>query len=136
MTSPDLMPAVLKMISALVLVAGIAFVALSLFRRFVKGTLRPGRDDEAIRIVSSKYIGSKHSIVLLDVMGDVLVVGLSATEMTMLAHLDGKDYRDRLSHVAEKERREVSFAEHLAGLTSRFCALGGTSCERQGNHNE
>ena len=123
MASPDLMPAFLKMISALALVIGIALIVLWLFRKLMKGSVGLRSDAEAIKIVSSKYMGSKHSIALVDVIGHILVVGLSPTGMSLLAHLDDKDSHDRLLCMHEAQGTDVPFAEHVARLTSRFSSL-------------
>ena len=134
MNSPDLMQALLKMISALSVVVGIAFITLWGFRKLVNGRTHSRSNAKSIEIVSSKYLGSKHSIVLVDVVGHILVVGLSPSGMSMLAHLDDKDSHARLTGMCAKKGEDVSFIEYLSHLTSRLHSPG-ESGERQRDHN-
>lgn len=133
MNSPDLMPALLKMFSALSLVVGIAFITLWAFRKLMNGRVRSRSDAKAIEIVSSKYLGSKHSIVLVNVVGHILVVGISPSGMSTLAQLDDEDSHDRLAAMDGQRGEGIPFAACLSHLASRFYSAG-ESGERQRDH--
>jgi flagellar biogenesis protein FliO len=49
----------------------------------------PATDNQAlINIISSKYLGPKSSIVLVEVLDQIIVVGISGQQMTTLACID------------------------------------------------
>ncbi len=134
MNSPDLMPALLKMFSALSLVVGIAFITLWAFRKLMNGKVCSRRDAKAIEIVSSKYLGSKHSIVLVDVVGHILVVGISPNGMSTLAQLDDEDSRDQLAGMDGQRGEGIPFTACLSHLTSRFYSAGESDERQRDSH--
>jgi flagellar biosynthetic protein FliO len=89
-------PALLKMISALALVLGIMIGLAFLFRRFFQQTGIATSDGAAIHVLSVKYLGPKSSIMIVDILGQVVVIGVSHQQMSYITTIDDKEALLRL----------------------------------------
>ena len=77
-----------KMIFALAIVLGLLFGVMYFVKRFMQ-KVAPAADNQAlINIIASRYLGPKSSIILVEVMDQVIVVGISNQQMTTLACID------------------------------------------------
>ena len=88
MESISFFPALLKMISALALVLGIMIGLAFLVRRFFQQTGMATPDGSAITILTVKYLGPKSSIMIVDILGEVVVIGVSNQQMSYLTTID------------------------------------------------
>ena len=89
-------PALLKMISALALVLGIMIGLAFLFRRFFQQTGVSMSDGAAIHILSVKYLGPKSSIMIVDILGQVVVIGVSHQHMSYITTINDEEALLRL----------------------------------------
>jgi flagellar biosynthetic protein FliO len=96
MSSLDFLASLLKMISALAVVLGVMLAGLWAVRRFMSKTGAKVDDGQMIRVLSTRYLGPKSSILLLDVLGSVIVVGVSGAQMTLLTAITDEDSLERL----------------------------------------
>jgi flagellar protein FliO/FliZ len=88
MDTISLVSSFFKMIFALAIVLGLLFGVMYFVKRFMS-QVAPAADNRAIiNILSSRYLGPKSSIILVEVMDHVIVVGISNQQMTTLAHID------------------------------------------------
>jgi flagellar protein FliO/FliZ len=88
MDTVSLVSSFLKMIFALAIVLGLLFGVMYFVKRFMS-QVAPASDNQAlINILSSRYLGPKSSIILVEVMDQVIVVGISNQQMTALACID------------------------------------------------
>ena len=78
----------LKMIFALAIVLGLLLGVLYLVKKMMRRSLPAAGDSPPIRIIASRYLGPKSSIILVEVADAVIVVGISAQQMTPLAAID------------------------------------------------
>jgi flagellar protein FliO/FliZ len=86
----------LKMIFALSIVLGIMVAAAYFFRRFLRQPLVGGDDGSLIQVVATKYLGPKNSIMLVDVLGELIVVGVSNNQMSVITTIVDPDARERM----------------------------------------
>lgn len=87
MENISLVGAFLKMIFALAIVLGLLIGVMYFIKLFMQRTA-PAADHQAlIHVLSSMYLGPKSSILLVEVMEQVIVVGVSGQQMTPLAHI-------------------------------------------------
>jgi len=84
------------MISALALVLGIMVGLAFLFRRFFQQTGISMSDEAAIQILSIKYLGPKNSIMIVDILGQIVVIGVSHQHMSYITTIDDEDALLRL----------------------------------------
>ncbi|MDD2671228.1 MAG: flagellar biosynthetic protein FliO [Syntrophales bacterium] len=121
MGSVDVFASLLKLFSALAVVLGLMIGGMYLFRGLMK---RAGQgSDDMIRILSTKYLGPKASIMLMDILGQIVVVGVAGGKITMLTTITDSASLDRLRgfHVAGGARPSV--ADQLAHYRSKFNAM-------------
>jgi flagellar biosynthetic protein FliO len=88
METISLLSSFLKMIFALAIVLGLLVGVMYFFKRFMQNTDSAMDDQALINIISTKYLGAKNSIILLDISDKIIVVGISNQQMTTLAHID------------------------------------------------
>jgi flagellar biosynthetic protein FliO len=78
----------LKMIFALAIVLGLLIGVMYFIKNFMQRTAPSSDNTALINILSSRYLGPKSSIILVEVMEQVIVVGISGQQMTPLARID------------------------------------------------
>ena len=77
-----------KMIFALAIVLGLLFGVMYFVKRFMQQVAPAAENQALINIIASRYLGPKSSIILVEVMDQVIVVGISNQQMTTLACID------------------------------------------------
>lgn len=77
------------MIFALAIVLGLLIGVMYFIKVFMQRTSPAAMDNQSlINILASRYLGPKSSIILVEVMEQVIVVGVSGQQMTPLAHIN------------------------------------------------
>jgi flagellar protein FliO/FliZ len=115
-TAPDLTAAAIKMVMALSVVL---LMVWGLYR-LAKGRLTvgpTGSRQKMMHIVESQYVGVKKSITMVKIPGSVLILGVGADNVNLLTQIDDPEVLRDIT-VASKDRRQVSFKEHLQRLTN------------------
>jgi len=116
MNSPELFPSLLKIISALAVTVGVMIVVAYLFKKIVKkggGAINGG---ELIKTLSVKYLGPKSSIMLIDVLGNIMVIGVSSSKVSLLTEIVESESLEQLKDIQGQEGKSVSFSDCLKGL--------------------
>lgn len=103
----DLFSASIKMICALSFILAGILLTLYLLKKFFPGMNKIFGKDKLIKVIASDYLGIKKSIVLVDVAGEVLVVGVSNNNISLLSKIDNKDVLARFNK-DEKEKKTFS----------------------------
>ncbi len=96
MSTFEFFASLVKMISALAVVLGVMLAGLWAIRKFMHKTGAKADEGRMIRVLSTRYLGPKSSILLLDVLGSVIVVGVTGTRMTLLTTITDEDALERL----------------------------------------
>lgn len=96
MSTFDFIASLLKMVSALAVVLGIMLAVLWAVRKLMKKTGTDVDDGHAIRILSTRYLGPKSSIMLVDVLGSVIVVGVTGSQISMLTTITDEESLESL----------------------------------------
>ena len=113
MSSVDVVWSFIKMISALAVILGLLIGAMYFFKRFMR-TAGPGMDQgEAIRILATRYLGPKSTVMVMDIVGQVVVVSVSGNQMTYLTAITDPAALERLRSMKSKTAPGSSFSEHL-----------------------
>jgi flagellar protein FliO/FliZ len=111
MNSPDLIPSFLKMISALAITLGIMIIAIYLLKKAIKRT--GVINDGLIKILSTKYLGPKNSIMLIDILGDILVIGVSSNQISLLTKIVDNDSLEKLNGIQIQGDKNPHFSDYL-----------------------
>jgi flagellar protein FliO/FliZ len=116
--SPEFIYAAIKMIIVLGLLLGGLVLALHLVKK-----LAARRDGQTkgrmIRVLANTYLGVKKSVSLVEVPGCVLVLGVTADRINLLARIDDPDTLETLAG-ADNEAPRLSFSDHIQKLSSRY----------------
>jgi flagellar protein FliO/FliZ len=84
----SLISSFLKMIFALAVVLGLLIGVMYFVKMFMQQTGAVSDNQSLINVISSKYLGPKNRIVLIEVLDQLLVVGISNQQMTTLAAIE------------------------------------------------
>lgn len=88
MDNASLFYSFLKMIFALAIVLGVLIGGMYFVKKIMQ-QMNPSSDNQGlINIISSKYMGPKNKIVLVEVLDQLIVLGISNQQMTALSHID------------------------------------------------
>ena len=77
----------LKMLFALAVVLGIMLGALYLLKRIAGHNLPGSGPESLINILSTRYLGPKSSIMMVEVAGRVLIVGVTVNAINLLGEI-------------------------------------------------
>jgi len=116
MNSPELFPSLLKIISALAVTIGAMIVVAYLFRNIMKKTGAGIGNEDLIKILSAKYLGPKSSIMLIDVLGNIMVIGISSSKISLLTEIVDSESLEQLKDIQGRKGKKVPFSDHLKRL--------------------
>jgi flagellar biosynthetic protein FliO len=85
--SPDLTAAAIKMAVALVLVLAVVWGLYRAARKFMPSGV-VGGGGKMIRVVENQHLGIKKNILMVQVPGELLVLGVTADKIQLLSKLD------------------------------------------------
>ncbi len=115
-------PALLKMFFALAVVIGLLVATMYVLRRYMNHSASGNRDGSLIQIVSSRYLGPKCSILMVEVLGRVIVLGLSNGQMTVLTTIDDDRVLEKIHAIRENETSRPILADCLKRYTEKMKA--------------
>ncbi len=113
--TPDMLTSGLKMTAALVLVLGTVLVVAWIARRYLGRRTSVG--GPGLRIVASQYVGVKKNIMLLEVPGSVLVLGVTGERINLLDKIEDPEALRQLRR--ENDGGGASFLAHLNQFRKR-----------------
>lgn len=116
----DMVSAAIKMFGFLGVILGCLVVVSIMLKRRREGGARPGGARNLMRVVQRCQVGVKKSIIALEVPGAVLLVGVGADGMSLLARLEGEAADLSLSQSSEDDSVVVPFAEQLKRTVMAF----------------
>jgi flagellar biosynthetic protein FliO len=103
---PDLFSASLKMASTLGLVLGLMFVVFHLFKKFGLKNSVFGGEGKPIKVLSTGFLAPRKSIALVEVAGDVLVIGISNDQISLLANVQDPERIEQIKNTLHKKGHE------------------------------
>ena len=110
----------LKMIFALAIVLGLLIGVMYFVKRFMQQTGTDSDNQSLINVISSKYLGPKSRIILVEVIDKILVVGVSHQQMTTLASIEDPLAIAKIK-TSKASLRKVDFpGSKLAKYVSQF----------------
>jgi len=91
-----------KMLLALAIVLGMMVGSVYFIKKILHSTSPAMDRGTLIRILASRYLGPKNSILVVDVAGQIIVVGLSNQQMNVLTTISDKEVLDKLRNIPVK----------------------------------
>ena len=113
MDSTAFLPSFLRMLFALAVVLGVLMGAMYFFKRILQQTTSGSNDISAINIIAARYLGPKSSIMLVEVLGKVIVIGLSNNQMSHLATISEPEALDKLKYIEKHGKQDFFLADYL-----------------------
>ena len=83
----ELIPSSLKMFSMLAVVLGIMFLLFFGFKKYVLKNTMFGGGEKLVNVLGSGFLAPKKNIVLVEVAGEVLVLGVSQDNISLLTNI-------------------------------------------------
>ncbi len=93
---PDMSSAIIKTVTALAIVLAAVLLISYIAKKVLKKNDMVFGKDKLIRVLGTSYIGVKKAITLLDVAGEVLVIGVTNNNITMLTKLESEGAKSKL----------------------------------------
>jgi len=84
----DLTQSFIKMASSLVVVLALMLLAAAAARRWLRPMLSGGASIPTIRLATSLALGSRRSVLVLEVAGRTLVIGATPQQLVLLTQFD------------------------------------------------
>ncbi|MHB8910341.1 MAG: flagellar biosynthetic protein FliO [Syntrophales bacterium] len=131
MNEVSFFPALLKMVFALAIVIGLLVATMYVLRRYLSHSPSGSRDGSLIQIVATRYLGPKCSILMVEVLGKVIVLGLTNGQMTVLTTIDDEYALEKVYAARENEAPKPVLAELLKQYTDKMKALAREPKVRQ-----
>ena len=113
--APDLTMAAVKMVLSLGFVLAVVYALYRWARRSLPASVI-GNAQGLVKVLATHHLGVKKSIMVVQVPGAVLVLGLGGDQVNLLSRVDDPDEVTRLTH-PEAGKAAVGFREQLERLT-------------------
>lgn len=122
---PDLYLAAVKTFSILFIILAVILMIFYLIKRFwPKGSGFMG-SNRWIRVIAATYIAPKKMVSLVEVAGEVIVLGLTSDHITMLTKVTNEQMIHHLKESQEKKTTGSPFYQQFRSLINRY------GCERE-----
>ncbi len=118
------LPSFLKMLCALIIVIGIMVAAMYFFRHLLHQTTACADTSQAINIVASRYLGPRSSIMLVEILGRAIVIGICNNQMSLLTTICDADAMGKLKDMQRQEKRLPPLTDYLKRSKLVMGALG------------
>jgi len=104
--SPDMLSTSLKMFYTLIFVLGAMFFLFYLFKKFVWKNGGLGGSGKAVRVLSTGFLGPKKSLALVEIPGEILVLGIADGHISLLSNIRDEEKIAMIKGAGGKKARE------------------------------
>jgi len=123
-TPPDMYAAAVKTFSVLFIILAVILTVFWLIKRFrPKGSGLMG-GDRWIRVIAATYIAPKKMVTLVEVAGEILVLGLTGDHISVLTKITNEQMINHLKAAQEKRMTGSPFYQQFRSLIHKY------GCER------
>lgn len=122
---PDLFTSAVKTFSVLFILLALILIALYLVKRFWPNGAGLSGGTQWLKVIASAPLAPKKMISLVEVAGEVVVLGLTEQNITMLTKVAQGDALQRMLKHQGRETHHSPFYEQLKALMSGHKAAGG-----------
>jgi flagellar protein FliO/FliZ len=98
----ELVPSSMKMFSMLALVLGVIFLLFFGFKKFVLKNTVFGGGEKLVNVLGTGFLGPKKNIVLVEVAGEVLVLGMSQDHIALLTSITDPEKIEEIKSAGSK----------------------------------
>ncbi|RQW83238.1 MAG: flagellar biosynthetic protein FliO [Geobacter sp.] len=102
-----------QMVASLSIVVGLIYLAYYLANRFLKGNLMKKSVPRYIRVVESRFLAPKKSLMLVEVGGEYLLLGSSDSGISLLKQVDMLETIEVVEELSAAAKPSASFPDGL-----------------------
>jgi len=113
---PDLFTSAVKTFSVLFILLALILVALYLVKRFWPGGAGLSGSNQWLKVIATAPLAPKKMISLVEIAGEVVVLGLTEHHITMLTKVAHEDVIHRIKNYQGKGIHNSPFYEQLKSL--------------------
>jgi len=117
---PSLSESLIKAFGSLAIVIALIILTVYLLKKFffAKGEFKGS--DKALKMLSNIYIGDKMRICLVEVLGKVLVLGISGSSINLLTEIEGDKVMDVVSEIKKEGEKPKPFKKYMKNAAEDF----------------
>jgi flagellar biosynthetic protein FliO len=109
----SIMSSFFSMIFALAVILGLLLGAVYLLKRFLPNTAPGFADNSLIQVISARYIGPKSSVMIVEILGKVVVIGVSADNLSYITEITGEEAMEKLKAVKAQSKAMPSLSNYM-----------------------
>ena len=138
----EMIPSGMKMISMFAVVLGLMFLIFFGFKKYVLKNTAFGGGNKLVNVLGTWFLGPKKNIALVEVAGEILVLGMSQDNITLLSSIIDEEKIEEIKNVSGKgksglgwkttpvgENNTRSIAAQAAGQFSSYLSKYSSSKE-------
>jgi flagellar protein FliO/FliZ len=103
----------MKMLFALAVVLGLMIASAYVLKRIISHTPAGIDNGSAINILMTRYLGPKQSIMMIEVLGQMLVVGVSSGQMNLLTKITDPALIERMHSIHKAQSLSMPTAQTM-----------------------
>ncbi len=109
-----------QMVASLSIVVGLIYLAYYLANRFLKGNLVRKSVPRYIRVVESRFLAPKKSLMLVEVGGEYLLLGSTDSGLSLLKQVDMLETIEVVEELSAATKPSASFPDGLRFFMDMF----------------
>jgi|SaaInlStandDraft_6_1057023.scaffolds.fasta_scaffold38304_2 flagellar protein FliO/FliZ len=114
----EMIPSGMKMISMFALVLGLMFLIFFGFKKYVLKNTAFGGGNKLVNVLGTWFLGPKKNIALVEVAGEVLVLGMSQDNITLLSSIIDEEKIEEIKNASGKGKSGLDWNSAPAGEKS------------------
>jgi flagellar protein FliO/FliZ len=111
----EIIPSGLKMISMFAVVLGLMFLIFFGFKKYVLKNTAFGGGNKLVNVLGTWFLGPKKNIALVEVAGEVLVLGMSQENITLLSSIIDEEKIEEIKNASGKGKISLGSNSTPAG---------------------
>ena len=108
----ELIPSGMKMISMFAVVLGLMFLIFFGFKKYVLKNTAFGGGNKLVSVLGTWFLGPKKNIALVEVAGEVLVLGISQENITLLSNITSDEKIEEIRNAGNKGKNITSWSSN------------------------
>ncbi len=110
----EIVPSGLKMISMFAVVLGLMFLIFFGFKKYVLKNTAFGGGNKLVNVLGTWFLGPKKNIALVEVAGEILVLGISNENITLLSSITSEEKIEEIKNAGGKSNSGLNLNSERA----------------------
>lgn len=106
----ELVPSGMKMASMFAVVLGLIFLVFFGFKKYVLKNTAFGGGNKLVSVLGTWFLGPKKNIALIEVAGEVLVLGVSQENISLLSSITSEDKIEEIKNAGNKGKNGLGWS--------------------------